>query len=313
MFLLYVDASGTPELQDQSKHYVLTGLCVHEGAWFAVEKRLQLLKSRYAFPGEEFELHAAEFTSDISEQAEVPDFENMSWTDRRANVVAIRQRKLAAETTAKKRAKRQKKYARTASFTHLTRRERSRLLEESLDLVGAHDGIRLFGEAVSKAHPGVTGGSIDPVSQAFEQVVARFDAFLRRVDAWKLQKGPRRKIDNGLLILDADKSNEATIDNHYRGFRVRGHSWGPLQHVMDVPFFASSERVSGLQLVDVCAFAVRRYLDKRIVAGSHEEVNFQRVFQRFDRDARGRLHGLRHYVPANTCTCMICQVRGHGQ
>jgi Protein of unknown function (DUF3800) len=187
------------------------------------------------------------------------------------------------------------------------------LLENALDLVGAHKGIVLFGEAVWKAHPAVVAGHCDPVHQAFEQVVARFDAFLKRTDDWKLQKSPRRTIDNGLLVLDQDYSTEASIVNQFRDYRKKGHPWGKMQHVIDVPFFASSERVSGLQLVDICAYAVRRYLDKKAVVGSHEERNFQRIFHRFDRDNSWKLHGLRHYVPADSCTCLICKERGHAQ
>src|SRR5205823_8141348 len=104
-------------------------------------------------------------------------------------------------------------------------------------------GITLFGEGISKAHPGVVGGHIDPVQQAFEQVVARFDAFLKRTDDWKLQKSPRRSIDNGLLVLDQDYSTEASIFNQFRDYREKGHPWGKMRHVMDVPFFASSDRV----------------------------------------------------------------------
>jgi hypothetical protein len=37
MFLLYVDSSGTDGPKDASKNYVLVGVCVHEGTWFALE------------------------------------------------------------------------------------------------------------------------------------------------------------------------------------------------------------------------------------------------------------------------------------
>ncbi|HUY90967.1 MAG TPA: DUF3800 domain-containing protein [Pirellulales bacterium] len=312
MFLLYADASGAADLSDaNTRHYVLLGLAVHEGTWFALDKRLNGLKSGYCQPGDEFELHAAEFACTIKEQDEIPGFAGMSWTDRRARVTAIRHAKIAAEPTAKAKKAREKKYKRTESFIHLTRQERSSLLEDALDLVGAHRGIILFGEAVLKAHPGVAAGHIDPVRQAFEQVVSRFDAFLKRRDDWKLKMSPRRKIDNGLLVLDQDYSTEASIVNQFKDYRRRGHPWGKMQHVIDVPFFTASDRVGGLQLVDICAYAVRRYLDKNAAAGSYEEKNFQRVFHRFDRDNLGKLHGLRHYVPAGSCGCLICQERGH--
>jgi hypothetical protein len=312
MYLLYADASGTADLSDTStRHHVLLGLCVHEGTWFALDKRLNGLKSGYCQRGDEFELHAAQFACTIAEQDEVPGFAGMSWTDRRAKVAEIRRAKIAAEPTAAAKKTRADRYKRTEPFIHLTRQERSRLLEDALDLVGAHRGIVLFGEAISKAHPSVVGGHLDPVHQAFEQVVARFDAFLKRTDDWKLQKSPRRTIDNGLLVLDQDYSTEAALVNQFRNYRQRGHPWGKMRHVIDVPFFASSERVCGLQLVDICAYAVRRYLDKNAAAGSHEEKNFRRIFHRFDRDNLGKLHGLRHYIPAGACSCSICQERGH--
>ncbi len=311
MFLLYADASGTPEQQDATKHYTLTGLCVHEGTWFALNKRIEGLKRRFSFSNQDFELHVKQFAVTIKEQDAIPDFENMSWTDRRAQVLAIRQQKIDAEADPAQKVERRKKYRLTEPFIHLSRRERSTLLEQTLDLVGAHEGIRLFGEAILKAHPAIVGGQ-DPVRQAFEQVVTRFDAFLQRRHQWKQQRSPRPSVDNGLLILDEDYSREASIQSQFQAFRQRGHPWGKLYHVIDAPFFASSGLLCGLQLVDVCSYAVRRYLDKKAVVGSHEERNFLRIFHRFDRDNQGKLHGLRHYVPAGTCTCHICHARGHG-
>ncbi|MCE9534766.1 MAG: DUF3800 domain-containing protein [Planctomycetes bacterium] len=308
MYLLYTDASGTPQLSDvNSRHYVLVGLGMHEGTWFALNKRLNRLKGSYCETGRDFELHAAQFACSINEQNEDPNFGDLSWTDRRSAVTAIRVRKIAAETTPEGKRSRREKYKRTEPFIHLTRQERSRLLEDALHLVSGHTGIVLFGEAISKSHPGVTAATKDPVHQAFEQVLSRFDAFLKRKDDWKLG----RAVNNGLLVLDHDYSTESAILNQFKNYRDSGHPWGKLEHVMDVPFFASSEKVCGLQLVDICAYAVRRYLDTGAKPGSHEERNFERIFHRFDRDAFGKLHGLRHYTPSGSCACLICQQRGH--
>jgi hypothetical protein len=311
MFLLYADASGTADQQDHSKHYVLLGLCVPEGHWFALNRLLQSLKTRYCQPGQDFELHAAEFCVSINEQTEIPDFDQLSRTDRRAKVQALRQQRIDAEKNSKKKKARIDKYRRTEQFIHLTRLERSRLLEDALDLVGANDRIRLFGEAIHKAHPAVASGQVDPVHQAFEQVTSRFDAYLQMIDHWKLKKSPRRKIDNGLIVLDKDYSTEAAIQDQFKRYRQHGHPWGQMRHVIDVPMFASSDLVCGLQLVDACAYAVRRYLDTQAVVGSHEERNFLRIFHRFDQDGQGNLHGLRHYVATGTCACLACQRRGH--
>jgi hypothetical protein len=206
MFLLYLDASGTAEPQDvNTKHFVYIGLCLHEGSWFGLDKRIQALKSRYCYSGtdpDRFELHVKQFAVTIKEQGEIADFENLSWTDRRARVLTVRQQKIDAETTPKDKRARRDRYKETDPFIHLSRRERSRLLEEAVDIIAGHERVRLFGEAVCKAHPQVRGGQVDAVRQAFEQVVGRFDRFLQKIDQRKLQKSPRRSIDHGLLILD---------------------------------------------------------------------------------------------------------------
>ena len=40
-------------------------------------------------------------------------------------------------------------------------------------------GLVLFAEAIEKKHPAVLSGTVDCTRQAFEQVITRFDAFLR--------------------------------------------------------------------------------------------------------------------------------------
>jgi hypothetical protein len=315
MYLLYLDASGTPLTQDvATKHYVLVGLCMPESAWFGLDERLQTLKRRYCFPSDDpdrFELHVKQFAVTYEEQKRIPDVESLNWGDRRSRTLEIRQEKLAAETDSDARRKRRDRYKGTDPFIHLSRRERSQLLEDAVDLIAGHGSIRLFGEGVSKAHPSVVGGRSDAVRESFTQVVSRFNTFLQKMDTWKLQRSPRRSIDHGLLILDQDESTESTIEQLFKRFRTDGHPFGEMTHVIDVPFFASSAKVGGLQVVDVAAYVVRRYFDKEVRRGSHEERQFQRIFPKFDRDTYGRLHGLRHYVPMHTCDCLVCQERGH--
>jgi len=310
MYLLYIDASGAPELQDHSRHYTLLGMAMPESAWFALSRRVANLKSRYCPLGETFELHVKQFAVSIGEQSHIPNFEAMSWSERRAHIQAFRATKLA-QAAPEDKARLRLKFRATDPFIHLTRAERSRLLEDALDLVGSHDRIRLFAEAISKTHPAVVSETINIVQQAFTQVVVRFDNYLQQRHRWRIEDNPRAGIQNGLLILDEDYSTEAAVREQFALLRSQGHPWGELRHVLDVPFYASSEQLAGLQLADVCAYALRRYLDRGGVAGSHEERNFQRIFHRFDQDGAGRLHGLRHYVQVGTCNCLICQRRGH--
>lgn len=315
MFLLYLDASGTPFQQDvTTKHFVLVGLCMPESAWFGLDHRLQALKRRYCFPRDDpdrFELHVKQFAVTYEEQKLIPEVEALNWAERRSKTLDLRSLRLDSETDSDARRDRRNRYKGTDPFIHLSRRERSQLLEDAVDLIAGHERIRLFGEGVCKSHPSVLGGRTDAVRESFTQVVARFNFFLQKKDRWKLQQSPRRSIDHGLLILDQDETTERTIEQLFKKFRTHGHPFGEMTHVIDVPFFASSGKVGGLQIVDVAAYVVRRYFDKLVRGGSHEERQFQKLFPRFDRDAYGRLHGLRHYIPLNTCDCLVCRERGH--
>ena len=138
---------------------------------------------------------------------------------------------------------------------------------------------------------------------AFEQVVSRFDAMLRTFD-----RADSTRVNRGLLVADVDQHSDLMRDLTAL-YRDHGHSWGKLEYVIDTPFFVDSKSVSGIQLADIAAYAVRRYIDHGLDENSHEERNFMRIFHRFDR-ARERLHGLRHYAAAGTCACAICRERG---
>ena len=311
MFLFYLDASGTPQLADSTKHYVLVGAAVHENTWFALNKRVQGLKRKYAFPGEDFELHVMDFNTVIDEQGQIPAYEQMNYADRRANVDRLRALRLNAAKDETKRRRLRKEFRRTRSFVHLSRAERSQLYEDALDLIGGHKGLVLFGEAIEKQHPAIKSGDVDCVRQAFEQVITRFDAYLARKAVWRRLSTPQRvRGDKGIIVMDRDLEKERDIERQFEYYRRQGHPWGRLQYVVDTPFFVSSNRLPGIQLVDVCAYALRRYLDKSAVKGSHEEKQFARIFDLFDRDA-GHLHGLRHYTRSGSCSCLICRERGH--
>ena len=62
--------------------------------------------------------------------------------------------------------------------------------------------------------------------------------------------------------------------------------------------FVDSQLTSMVQLADLCAYAIRRYLE------NSEEELFDLVFQRADR-AGGVSLGVRHFTSAG-CPCKIC-------
>lgn len=303
MYILYVDASGTPDLGGNGDLYVLAGICVHESGWTALQRSFAALKAKYEYPDAPMELHAKDFCCEYTEQKKIPGFEQLDRGARRKAVRLLRDEKLRRTADAETRRALRKKHVATDPFIHLTRQERSKLLEDALDLVGSQDGIRLFAEVVKKSHLFRTTGERDCIRSAFAQVVSRFDAFLTH-------KNLGYSTDKGMLMMDQEPTNESFIRKLFQGFRENGHPWGAMNHVIEAPFFVDSSTTSGVQAVDLCAYAVRRYVERATTAGTFEEQNFLRIFHRFDREGP-RLHGLRHYCQKGSCPCKICVARGH--
>ncbi len=254
-----------------------------------------------------------DFNTVIAEQNEIPAFDGMNHSDRRAKVRKLREQKLRDLSRAgnlKKLRKLRGEFNQTEPFTHLTRLERSNLYRDSVDLIAEHQGLTIFVEAIDKRHDSIVSGTIDPVTQAFEQVITRFDAFLERKTKWReLSRTKSAGPSTGLIVIDQDKATEKSVRDQFDTIRVSGHHWGHLRNVVDAPFFVSSARCSGLQAVDICAYVIRRYLDKGAVSGSHEETHFKKIHGLSDRGG-GRLHGFRHFVKRGSCGCLVCRERG---
>jgi hypothetical protein len=82
-----------------------------------------------------------------------------------------------------------------------------------------------------------------------------------------------------------------------RGFHFKGTLWTTIKHIIETPLFVDSSLTSMVQVSDLCAYALRRYLE------NHEDELFDTVFKRADR--KGALTvGVRHF--SGSCTCKIC-------
>lgn len=304
MYLLYVDASGVAEVGASPKLYCIVGVCVHEGTWFALERRLNGLKNRYSCSGESFELHTKDLVARCVEQNLVPGFRDLDRRSRRAAVLEVRD-KFLATLSGESLKKHRKLFKQTEAFVHLTAEERDSLINDALDLVATHDGIRLFGEVVDKDHHSHMGGEEDVVRSSFTQLVSRFDQFLsavNRIDPIAPQKG--------LLIMDNEPAHARRFADLLSRFRSDGHPFGVVNHVIETPLFVDSRSAGGIQLADVCAYTTRRYVEKGGADGSSDGARFHQIFPSFHR-GQAKLHGLRHYCARGSCQCAVCRERGH--
>lgn len=148
--------------------------------------------------------------------------------------------------------------------------------------------VRLFGAAIHKA----ACDPEDPMEFAFEQVVSRFDRFLGRLHK-------RGDTHRGLVILD-ESSYETSLQVLAREFKEIGHRDGHLRNMADVPLFVDSRATRLIQLADMIAYSLRRYVE------FGEAELFDIIRAKFDAEG-GVKYGLYHHVPSDQkCPCFCC-------
>ena len=287
MYILYLDESGVPNPHfSQTSHYVLLGMAVHVDTWFQLSGQVRALKDRYSREGEDFELHAAWLLRSYREQSLIPGFEDLDALARHEAVQSWREeRKAEWPTLGRERQREKKDFKRTEPYVHLTRAERDRLYREALKIVGESSrGITLFGEAIDKR---VLPAHTDPVEEAFSRVVERFESFLNTEGLW------------GLLVVDHDPHQADRFASLLQRFQSADSRRGGVDRIIEAPFFLESRSNEGVQVADLCAYALRRYVE------NGEEEPFAEIYPKFCRMGSA-LQGVRH-LTAEDCPCRICR------
>jgi hypothetical protein len=168
------------------------------------------------------------------------------------------------------------------------REQRHEIYCETLSALTRVKGVRLFGAAIYKS----AVSPEDPMEVAFEYVANRFDRMLGR-----LHKGGDTQ--RGLIVLD-ESSYETSLQGLAATFRSKGHKWGQLHNLAEVPLFVDSQATRLIQYADLIAHAVRRYYEKG------DATYFDVIRGHFDASG-GVTHGLVHVVPAGeNCPCHVC-------
>jgi hypothetical protein len=138
--------------------------------------------------------------------------------------------------------------------------------------------------------PVITGKTVE--EQAFEQIISRFEHFLQN----ETGDDPHRTY--GIIVHD---NNETVSRKHtalMRHFHKQGTVWINVSNIIETPMFVDSKLTGMVQMADVCAYSIRRYVENK------ETALFNRIFQRAHR-AGGKAVGVRHYTDF-ACACAIC-------
>jgi len=178
-------------------------------------------------------------------------------------------------------------------FRDMAKEQREDLLLAAYDVLSNADFPRLIGFA-SAIHIGAVQSPEQAFRTCLEDICECFNSFLVR----EFKAGHKHK---GLLIIDRS-GREGQVRELMADFERHGTTHGYLGNIVDVPYFAESKQTRMLQLADLLAFAVSRYLN----AGDPTYID--RVFARFDRSSRDSdVVGFRHIVAAShRCDCGAC-------
>jgi len=296
MYLCYIDESGTSDLPGTSSHFVLAGLAIPIHEWRSCERIVTGIKKKYELAS--VEIHTAWILRKYLEQKKIKDFEKLNSQQRIQEITRYRRTELyrLQKSNPNLYKMTRKNYLQTEAYIHLTYEQRRAFLEEIAEAISRWTFARLFAESIDKTHYNTarTAKTID--EQAFEQIVTRFEKYLSNMSN-------RRKKYYGLLIHDNNQTIAKKHTDRMKYFHQVGTLWTEIDNIIETPLFVDSKLTSTVQLADLCAYAIRRYLE------NGEEWLFNHIIKRADRKGPVMV-GVRHFSNLS-CSCKICL--GHRQ
>lgn len=292
MYFCYIDESGTSEIAGGTTHFILAGLAIPYWRWKNCENDIYAVKQKYSLTNAE--IHTAWLLRNFPEEKKITKFEELNHLQRRSEVEKLRNAELLklqkSHTTNKLYKQTRKNYRNTAAYIHLSLNERKNFVKEIATTIGSWGFARLFAECIDKTffNPSIAAAPLD--EQAFEQVVSRFEQFLTNAG----------ENYHGILIHDNNPTVTKKHTELMKSFHKKGTLWTNIEKIIETPLFVNSELTSMIQIADVCAYSIRRYLENK------ENILFDEIFKRADRKANGVVVGIRHYSNS-TCKCTICE------
>ena len=298
MHLCYIDESGTPEITGNTSHYVLAGLTIPIDKWKTCERDIQKIKDKYFLSTAE--IHTAWLVRRYLEQSKIPNFETLSYAQRRFEAEKYRRAELLrlnSPRNKKQYSQTKKNYAQTEAYIHLTFNERCQFVYEIAQKIGSWRFARLFAECIDKIHFNIATSPVSIDEQAFEQIVSRFEQYLQ------IYTKSSRVTQFGLLIHD---NNETVCKKHtsmMRQFHRTGTFWTKIRNTIETPLFVDSRASRVIQLADHIAYAVfRRY--------NHGDSQYFDIIAHKFHQTDGVVHGLAHKQKSNPrCMCLACSSR----
>lgn len=294
MFLCYIDESGTSEVPGNTSHFILAGIAIPIHRWKEYDAEIKTILEKFLMKNSE--VHVAWMIRPYFEQNKISSFESLDYKQRRLQVESLRNSellRLQKQANKKLYYQTKKNFKKTAPYIHLTLMERKSLIKDIALCVSKWTNARLFAECIDKIFFSGKQHSLTIDEQSFEQIVSRFEQFLQ------IKGKSRNDLCYGLLVHD---NNQTVALNHtilMKKFHNEGTLWTRINQIIETPFFVDSQLTSMIQIADICAYALRRYLE------NGENDLFDLIFQIADKKD-GIVVGVRHFTKLS-CSCKICK------
>jgi len=295
MHLCYIDESGTPDVPGNTSHFVLAGLSIPIRRWKDSDQAVAATKAQFRLSG--VEIHTAWMVRAYPEQRLIANFERLPDDERRKAVEQHRARellRLQRSGKPKQYHQAKKTYKHTAPYIHLTHQERQDALRAVADCVSSWDYAKLFADCIDKVHYSAREQRLSIDEEAFHQVVTRFEFYLSNT-----RDRASRDPNYALLIHDNNPTSAHKHTQLMKRFHEEGTLWRRISNIIETPLFVDSRLTSMVQLADLSAYALRRFVENQ------ESDLFARLFKIADRNARGIAVGVRHFSLLS-CQCEIC-------
>ncbi|MCC7430723.1 DUF3800 domain-containing protein [bacterium] len=282
MFLCYVDESGTSAIPGNTSHFVLAGLSIPISEWKSCENEINKIKKKYEL--QSAEIHTGWILRPYSEQNAINNFDQKNYAERKNEVLKIRKEKFYTSKIPDKQV--QKNYKNTENYVHLTFIERQNFIKDVAEIVSNWKEAKLFADCIDKIHFDPTKAKKTIDEETFEQIISRFELFLKSQKKY------------GLLIHDNNQTVAKKHTDLMKKFHSQGTLWTSVKNIIETPLFVDSQLTSMIQVADLCAYALRRYLE------NNEEELFNLIFK-IATKKNGKVVGVRHFTELNCC-CKIC-------
>jgi len=247
MHLCYIDESGTPEVPGNTSHYILAGLSIPIEKWSYCEKTINRIKYKYGL--DKAEIHTGWILRYYIEQSKIQDFEKMNPGKKRYEVEKYRKMELLRiQKTGKSKLyhKTKKNFNQTVDYIHLTYAERKQFIIDIASTVGRWSFARLFAECIDKIYFDPAKSPLPTDEQAFEQLVTRFEKFLKIRET--AAEGDHKEF--GIMIHDNNQTVAKRHTEMMKHFHNQGTFWTKIKHIIETPLFVDSQLTSMVQIAD---------------------------------------------------------------